>query len=694
MKVSISPSLGYCIVDGKEPMSSVVLSTESTTPIDPKYERHTLSLVHDWQIFEVENEKSALGLTRQLTTILKCISLIRLRLLTTDSNNGGWIYSEIETTMGTYVTSDSILNKLLIAPISNPENLKICAGEALHLGYGAIGSILNRLYDFQPLISRFSNIWLKLPDTLFVGTGNSKQYQWLSLSNSGNLLKILEAANKLDIKNIFGEMAFQYRIPKERTAFAKLGRIIADTIFEGVAYQPVLAEKTYEDDTRRFTDDLQGNRFIDHKLKLKRALSEISAIYNAVSTGDDYHAEKYLNELISRQISSDSNTKHAVKSLCNIAKQCADLFRADFESLCLKKAYEMEPTDPWTMIQYGDHHKRMGKYDEAEKIVKTALTYGEEVIGECVIADISSQRGEYSTAIEKYKSIHNWSEILEVRTAIADNLRYLGRFQEASNEYTKISKLGFGSDRCRAGIAEIEKREGRLDKAKSLYKSIIDSSDLNDQSWWVYRVAYAGILKQIGEYQSAITIIEDVIAKVPFSMHARVLLASLWGLLDQEMTGLEGLPKLGSSYKYNAYGEWISEYTRGLLLLRTTRYKDAQESLVQNLENSVLKLEQKSILRLAAALSLVADKKVHLAKKYISDATTTNDPYIEYVTNVLSYHVSILEKDSEKSEELYKYLVINKSNNILLWDAVEALRSGNNDKAIRLEVDAMLRLAA
>ena len=674
-------------------MSSVVLSTESTTPIDPKYERHKLSLVNDWQIFEVENEKSALGLTNQLTTILKCTSLIRLRLLTTDSNYGEWIYSEIEATMGTYVTSDTILNKLLIAPISNPENLKICAGEALHLGYGAIGSIFNRLYDFQPLISRFSNIWLKLPDTLFVGTGNSKQYQWLSLSNSGNLLKLLEAANKLDIKNIFGEMAFQYRMPKERAAFAKLGRIIADTLFEGIAYEPILME-TYEDDSPRSTANLHGNGLKDSRLKLKRALSEIDAISKAVSKGDDYHAERYLNALIARQTISDSDIKHAMKSLCNIARQCADMFRADFESRCLKQAYELDPTDSWMMIQYGDHLKRMGKYDEAEKFVEIALSYGEEVIGECLIADILSQRGEYSSAIEKYKSIQDWIEIQVVRTAIADNLRYLGRFQEAYNEYIKINELGLGSERVRAGIAEIAKREGRLDEARSLYKSLIDSSNVNDRSWWFYSVAYAGLLKQIGDYQPAITIIEDVIVKVPFSMHARVLRASLWGLLDKEITGLEGLPKLGSSYKYNACGEWISEYTRGLLLLRTNRYKDAQESILQNLENSVLEMEQESILRLAAALSLIAEREVSLAKKYIPDVTTIYNPYVEYVANVLSYHVSILEKDSKKTEKLYKYLVINKTNNILLWDAIEAIRGGNNDKAIRIEVDAMLRLAA
>ena len=692
MKASISPSSGYCIVDGKDPISNVVLSTERTTLIEPRYERHTLTLAHDWQVFEVENEKSALELTRELTTILKCISLIRLRLLTTDSNYGGWIYSEIESTMGTYVTSDTILNKLLIAPLSKPENLKFCAGEALSSGYGAIGSILNRLYDFQPLISRFSNIWLKLPDILFVGTGNSKQYQWLSLSKSGNLLKILEAANKQDIKKIFGQLAFLYQMPKERESFAKLGRIIADSIFEGVAYNPVLKE-TFEDDSQRSTANLHGKGPKDPGSELKRALSEIDAISKAVSKGEDTRAEKYLNDLIERQTISGSDTKHAVKSLCNIARQCADMFRADFESLCLKKAYEIDPTDSWTMIQYGDHLKRMGKYDEAEQVVETAMGYGEEEIGERLIADILSQRGEYSRAIEKYKSIQDWSVDHVAMTGIADNLRHLGRFQEAFKEYKILDELGFGSDRVSAGIAEIAKREGRLDEAVSLYESIITTVS-NDQSWWVYSVAYAGLLKQIGEYQSAITIIEDVIAKVPFSMHARVLRASLWGLSDEEITGLEGLPQSGSSYKYNAYGEWISEYTRGLLLLRTTRYKDAQESLLQNLENSVLGMEQESILRLATALSLIAERKVHLAKQYIPDVTTIYNPYIEYVANVLRYHVSILETDSEKTEELYKYLVINKSNNLFLWDAIESLRSGNSDKAIRIEVDAMLRLAA
>ena len=205
MKATISPGMGYCIVDGIDSKSSQLLSTISMTSIDPNYERHTLSLIDDWQIIEVDDEKSALEHTKQLSMILKCDSLIRLRLLNTDSINGDWLYSEIETIMGTYVTSDTILNKMLIAPISDIESLKSCADDALSSGYAAVGNILNRLYDLQPLISRFSNIWLKLPDSLFFGTENSKQYQWVNLSNSGNLLKILEAANKHTVNKIFGE---------------------------------------------------------------------------------------------------------------------------------------------------------------------------------------------------------------------------------------------------------------------------------------------------------------------------------------------------------------------------------------------------------------------------------------------------------------------------------------------------------
>jgi hypothetical protein len=53
-----------------------------------------------------------------------------------------------------------------------------------------------------------------------------------------------------------------------------------------------------------------------------------------------------------------------VKSLCNIAQRCTEMFRTDFERICLDYARKLSPNDAWVLVQYGNHLKRIGD-DEA-----------------------------------------------------------------------------------------------------------------------------------------------------------------------------------------------------------------------------------------------------------------------------------------------------------------------------------------
>ena len=92
-----------------------------------------------------------------------------------------------------------------------------------------------------------------------------------------------------------------------------------------------------------------------------RVEKQIVAITQAVSEGHDAKADKFVRELVAQQLSYPGGEPYAVKSLCNIAKRCADLFRVDFEIKCLALACEIAPTDAWALIQYGDHLKRVGK---------------------------------------------------------------------------------------------------------------------------------------------------------------------------------------------------------------------------------------------------------------------------------------------------------------------------------------------
>lgn len=697
MQVTLSPRTGFCILDSQTSGSPGIVSIADGRVIDTNRERPVLSLVEDWQTIQAPNRRAALEHAEYLHQVQKATSLGKLLLLVPANDDAMWIYEDIETLLGTGSVGDQLLNNLLIAPISGSGDLRTHLDYALSHGYGAFGNIFNRLLDLQPLLVRFSHIWLQLPDNLFLDVGRSRTAQWRHLVESGQLLRILEASKIKQINTIFGTLAFQANTAAQRTAVARLGRVIAKRLLGTEDDSTALTEEIYDDDKPDFGEIPQEGEMYDAHSQLQRALAEIDGILSAVANGDDYHAEKYLAELVERQAVADPEHEYAVKSLCNIAKQCADLFRTDFEHLCLEKAYDLDAHDPWMLIQYSDHLKRLGRFDEARKFAETAKIAENDVVAMSLLADISAQEGNFEAAIREYKAIPGWSHEPNIRTAIADNLRRLGRFDEALHEYSEAEKIvGSSIDRIKVGIAEIAKRQGSLERAKQLYEEVIDIPSLQDRSWWVYRVAYAGILKQLGDYERALTIVEDVIQKVPFSMQARVLRSSLWGLLDKGLEGLMELTPSLATYSFTAVGEWVSEYTRGLLLLRTSRYSDAQERLVANLENSIVDEEERTILRLAAALSFLARRDFDKAKQLIFASTNIErrNAYVEYVANVLKYHICILEGDKDKADALYRLMSAEKEGNIFLWEAVEHLRRGDEEEAARIEIDALLRIAA
>ena len=86
-----------------------------------------------------------------------------------------------------------------------------------------------------------------------------------------------------------------------------------------------LTEDDYGDDSGSWSD---LGKDVAHRDSggLERVLKEIESIAAAVARGDDTNAERYLTELVSRQTGESDVYMHAVKSLCNIAKKCAELF--------------------------------------------------------------------------------------------------------------------------------------------------------------------------------------------------------------------------------------------------------------------------------------------------------------------------------------------------------------------------------
>lgn len=405
-------------------------------------------------------------------------------------------------------------------------------------------------------------------------------------------------------------------------------------------------------------------------------------------------ADRYIRELVERQTQDHEGVGFAVKSLCNIGQRCAEMFRTDFEQSCLRTALNLDPTDSWLLIQNADHLKRIGNYVEAIRLAQMAQRSGAGDVGTSLIADIHAQMGDFDDAIAIYKSIPDWDLDDHVLVAIADNLRRKGELSRAREWYERVLSAAIGNDRAIAGLAEIARQEGRLNDAEEMYRQLASNREIDDHTRWFYSVVLAENIKAAGRFEAAYSLVESVLTEAPFFMRARVLRASLLGLMNKAEEALSQLPEARS---HAALGEWVTAYTRGLLLLLTKDYQTARTEMLKSLNQSVLREDEATIVRLACALSSIAANDLVEARATLANAAQVRNTQAHYLESVLKFHVAIVENDSKAAAKLRTHLQTLSEKvtlNLHLPEIVQLLERRDIARAIQLEIVAMLQLVA
>ncbi len=436
----------------------------------------------------------------------------------------------------------------------------------------------------------------------------------------------------------------------------------------------------------------------DHET-YERVKKQINAIAKEVSEGSDTLAGKWLRQLVEEQTSVAGGEEFAVKSLCNIAQICADMFRNDFEIICLEMALELKPFDEWALIQHGDHLKRGGNYEEALKVLDQARRYGESVVAISSIADVYSEQGDYEKAISVYKTIPAWSETPAVLTGIADNLRKMGRMDESISTYEQLNQRArqglpgyeFSESRAQAGLAEVAKRQGRFEDALRIYEGILqhESPDIQDKPF--YRLGLCNVLTLMGYFKRAYSVVDNVIVDYPFAREARFMRAAILGLIGRETRGLEDVPEGKGT---GSGREWLGSYYRGLLLFRLKRYEDAKRILVRELPNTVAAGETRAKLRLGATLCHLREGSILEADAILSDIPDLYNCHLQYLSLVLRLHSAAQKEDRDIIARLRKQIDDLDIVDSTLGEAVMAIDRGDLSLAISYATDALIKLAA
>jgi len=691
-----SRSAGVLLIPRSETDGYSVLDVIEGKEQDPVEAQYLYSTVQDWVEIKGANKEDLLATAIQEYWLARTVSLLREVIGGLESSLEKRVLEHVEEILGSRDFSEKVLDRLLVAPLINPRSPLAAAKSALSYGFAAVASILDELAELQPLLHRLTDLWLGLAETAFSHFEESKEMIWATVVENCGIKQLLKTGNRNDFAAQWNLLAFKFTTPRSRIGVGILGKTISHRLFPSEEQAKIMVAPFMEDIESEASDDEE--RVVSVHKTFTRVEKQIAAIAQAVSEGRDTRADKFLRELIRDQTSSTGGESYAVKSLCNIAKRCADMFRMDFEVICLDKARRLNPFDAWTLIQYGDHLKRVGNYDEALRVFDQAKKFGENDIASSSVADVYSQQGDYAKAILAYEAIPNWSDKAEVRTAIADNLRRMGRMEDAQKAYSELVNLAqqgllefVGSNiRAQAGIAEIAKKQGKLEETLRIYEEIL-KQETDERTRIVYRLSLCNILKLMERFDQAYKVVDEVIQEYPFAMEARFIRGSILGLIGQENKGLEDLPE---SSGCRSWREWLRRYYRGLLLLKLERYGDAKKNLVEELNKAVASGEDKAILCMAASLWYLREDKTLEVDKIMSNIPELYDCHIQYLSLVLKLHSATLKKDLATMDSLKKRIAGLEVVDTGLEKAVVALNKGNFSLALTCEIDALLKLAA
>jgi tetratricopeptide (TPR) repeat protein len=670
-----------------------VVGGEEQDPIEAQY---LYSAAQDWKEIEGTDANTLLETATREYWLARSVSLLRLAIAGLDVALEKDTLEHIEEILGSHVSPVKVLDRLLVAPLRDPNSILALAKSALRYGFATVASILDKLVDLQPLLQRFTDLWLGLAASTFSHFSEPREIIWMMIVEKGELQQLLRAGGRSGFTTKWNLLAFHFSTAQSRGGIQQLGEDICGHLFPSMDREETTT--AHQEEEAGGDHRIRPGRMVENYEMFERVKKQVASIEEAVSQGNDAIAEKFLRQLVEDQTSSPGGEDHAVKSLCNIAKRCADMFRSDFEAICLKEARKLAPFDAWTLIQCGDHLKRMGDYDEALKTFEKAGGLGESVVAKSSEADVYAHQGNYEKAILTYKTITEWHDLPAVRNGIADNLRRMGRLDDAKSAYTELADLaragtpGFAECgiRAQAGLAEIARRTGNLDDALDIYKQILEHEPRNERDRMFCQLGLCNVLTLMEKFDEAHSVVDKIIQAYPFNMQARFIRGSILGLIGREPEGLTDLPESKGS---RSSREWLRCYCRGLLLLRLNRYEDAKKNLVEEFPRAIASGEEKAVLRMAAALCFLVKNEPLEADKFLSLVPDLDNCHAHYLSLVLKLHSATQKKDSDTISSL-KEKIAGLQVDEKLERAVVALVKRDFAGAITHETVALLKLAA
>ena len=198
---------------------------------------HSLSLVDDWEPVDGDDTRFLIEKSLHAYWSNRMAAWVVCLLEGVSADLEHEVLSCIEDVLKTRPIEQEVLNELIVAPLREPIRANRLATQALGNGCAALGSLLARLYDLQPLLGRLVNAWLLVPNEIIADFESSQQDIWQRVIKSRVLIKLLEAGTGEAFQALWNQLVFgsSESSPAQRSAIQRVGHWMAQRLYPSSA---------------------------------------------------------------------------------------------------------------------------------------------------------------------------------------------------------------------------------------------------------------------------------------------------------------------------------------------------------------------------------------------------------------------------------------------------------------------------
>ena len=252
---------------------------------DPIEFQYLYSAAKDWKEIEGSDASALLEIATQEYWLERTVSHLRFAISRLENSLEKRVLENIEENLSIRVSSEKVLDRLLIAPLTEQYSSLKIANSALSYGFLSVAAIFEELGELQPLLRRLTDIWLSLPETQLSNSIESKLNIWTTITETCGMKKLLIASNTntRELTAQWNLLTFHFPTPSSRSRVNLLGKELSRRLFPNEDQEESITTSLSKEakTMHYYEEEIEAN---DHE-KYENVNKQIKAIANAISQG-------------------------------------------------------------------------------------------------------------------------------------------------------------------------------------------------------------------------------------------------------------------------------------------------------------------------------------------------------------------------------------------------------------------------